>query len=102
MVSYLKWIDPCPVLLRNLHAFCTGKVANGRVYVKNFEQVCTKWLVCYMRNIRSDVNRDQQRCCCLSVILVAPLHQARFSDYNQRMRCHCLSTFGGVHGDVTG
>jgi hypothetical protein len=31
-----------------------------------------------------------------------PLYQARFSDYNQRMRSHCLSKSGGFHGDTTG
>ena len=35
-------------------------------------------------------------------LLLDPLHQARFSDYNQRMRSYCLSMFGGFHGDATG
>src|SRR6266700_7630694 len=31
-----------------------------------------------------------------------PLHQSKFSDYNQRMRSHCLSKSGGFHVDDVG
>jgi hypothetical protein len=29
------------------------------------------------------------------------LHSAKFSDYNQRIKSHHLSTSGGLHGDAT-
>jgi len=47
--------------------------------------------------IRSSEPAEESMICFLD-----PLHQARFSDYNQRMRSHCLSKSGGFHGDATG